>query len=288
MEDTKEQHPVQASVSAGMLGEDHTIAPPLEDSSHSVGGDSQTRVLVDLLGQIKPLCSERPEDILRFFVRLGDIHALGLVDDRTFITRVLPLVPTGLLQLLGACLRSGDNWAECKARLLEEHFPHFVRERLIRDLIVFNFHAREQPLRVYIDQVFQAADFLQYSATEQQIVERLVMNFHPDVLSQAAFLDKPRTRRELYRVVGLIEERFSVRQERARIGQGPGGGSEGGQNPTTPSSNAQNKSRGPGSGQVKCWNCGQSGHVRTNCPRGAKPPGNGQRPGSRLGPGADY
>ena len=189
VEDTKEQHPVQASVSAGMLGDDHTVAPPLEDSS------------------------------------------LGLVDDRTFITRVLPLVPTGLLQLLGACLRSGDNWAECKARLLEEHFPHFVRERLIRDLIVFNFHAREQPLRVYIDQVFQAANFLQYAATEQKIVERLVMNFHPAVLSQAAFLDKSLTAWELYLVVGLIEEWFSVCQERVRTGQGADRGSEGGGTP---------------------------------------------------------
>ena len=114
----------------------------------------------------------------------------------------------------------------CKARLLLEPFPHFVRQRLTRDLIVFNFHSREQPLRVYIDQVFQAADFLQYAATEQQIVERLVMNFHPEVLSQAAFLDKPRTGRELYRVVGLIEERFSVRQERVRKGQGADRGSE--------------------------------------------------------------
>ena len=144
---------------------------------------------------MKPLYSELLVDILRFFVRLGDIHALGLVDDRTFITRVLSLAPTGLLQLLCVCLRSGENWAECKSRLLEEHFPHFVRERLKRDLIVLNFHAREQPLRVYIDQVFQAADFLQYAATEQQIVELLVMNFHPNVLSHAVYLDKPRTRK---------------------------------------------------------------------------------------------
>ena len=93
MEHTKEQHPVQASVSASILVDGHTVAPPLDDSSQCVGGDSQTRVLGDLLRQIKPLCSERPEDILRFFDRLGDIHALGLVDDLTFITRVLPLVP---------------------------------------------------------------------------------------------------------------------------------------------------------------------------------------------------
>jgi hypothetical protein len=33
---------------------------------------SQAQVLVDLLKQVKPLCSERPEDIA-FFVRLGDM-----------------------------------------------------------------------------------------------------------------------------------------------------------------------------------------------------------------------
>ena len=121
---------------------------------------------------------------------------------------ILLLVPTGLFQLLGTCLRSGDNWAECKARLLEEHFPHFVRERLIRDLIVLNFHTIEQPLRVSIYQVFQAAEILQNAATEQQIVERLLLNFNPEILRLAVFLDILRAGKEFYRVVGLIEERF--------------------------------------------------------------------------------
>jgi len=84
------------------------------------------------------LLSERPEDILRSFVMLGEIHALGLVDDRVFMTRNMPLVPGGLLQFLGACLRDGKRWAKCKSRLLDEYFPHVVRERLIRDSIIFN------------------------------------------------------------------------------------------------------------------------------------------------------
>ena len=37
MEETKEQHPAQARVSAGNLGDDHTVAPPLGDSSQGVG-----------------------------------------------------------------------------------------------------------------------------------------------------------------------------------------------------------------------------------------------------------
>jgi len=47
-------------------------------------------VLVDLLRQVSPLSSEKPEGILRLFFRLEEIHNLGLVDDRIFVTRVLP------------------------------------------------------------------------------------------------------------------------------------------------------------------------------------------------------
>ena len=191
-----------------------------------------------------------------------------------------------MLQLLGTCLRGGSSWAECKARLLEEHFPYFVRERLIRDLIVFNFHGKDMPLRVYIDRVFQAADFLQYSATEQQIVERLIMYFHPDVLSQAAFLDKPRSRRELYHVIGLVEERFAVQHERERSCLRADRKREGGGDSTLSRSNAPRRSQNPRPNQVNCWSCGQPGHVKRSCPRRGMEPGNGQRPGGRPEPGA--
>jgi len=284
MERKEEQRTIQASIPAGMSDfERDTAAPPFEDTAPSVSGASQAQVLVDLLRQVKPLCSERPEDILFFFVRLGDIHALGLADDRVFITRILPLVPAGLLQFLGTCLREGSNWGQCKARLLEEYFPHFVRERLIRDLIIFNFHARGQPMRVYIDQFFQAADFLQYGATEQQLVERIVMNFHPDILSHAAFLDQPRTRRELYRVIGQIEERFSIQEERDRLRRGNERVSSSGVSPRSP----RHKTRGPGERQVRCWDCGQLGHVRTNCPSRTRS-GNEPYPGSRAVPGVSF
>jgi hypothetical protein len=45
-----------------------TATPPIEDGSQGVSGASQAQVLVDLLRQVMPLCSERPEDILRFFL----------------------------------------------------------------------------------------------------------------------------------------------------------------------------------------------------------------------------
>ena len=75
---------------------------------------------------------------------------------------------------------------------MDEYFPYCVRERLIRDLIIFNFQSEGQPLRAYIDQVFRAAGFLEYNASEQQLVDMVVMNFHPSILAHAAFFDNPR------------------------------------------------------------------------------------------------
>jgi hypothetical protein len=42
------------------------------------------------------------------------------------------------------------------------------------------------------------------------------MNLLPEVLGQAAFLEKPQSRKELDRAVGLIKERCFVREERDR------------------------------------------------------------------------
>jgi hypothetical protein len=52
------------------------------------------------------------------------------------------------------------------------------------------------------------------------------MNFHPDILSHSAFLDKPRSRREFYRVIGLPEERFFILEGGDRLVQGVSRGSK--------------------------------------------------------------
>jgi len=160
-----------------------------------------------------------------------------------------------------------------------------VRERLIRDLIVFNCHGEGQSMRVYFDQVFQAAEFLQYEANEPQLVDRVVMNLHPQVLGQAAFLEKPRSRKDLYRLAGLIEETFSVLQERGRLDpevtRGAPNSSGGGGRPRDDRGNP----RGPERSSVRCWECGQQGHVRRSCPGRNAPSGNAQRPGGRWVPG---
>ena len=117
----------------------------------------------------------------------------------------------------GECLRSQRNWEQCKVEIMREFFPHFIRERLIRDLIIFNFHQEAMPVREFIDQVFPAAKILEFHAQEQELVDRILMNLHPSVLAHSAFLHRPRSRKELNNVVGLIEEKIAVNKERQRV-----------------------------------------------------------------------
>jgi len=259
--------------------------PESNGCSHASSGDSPVPVLVELLRQVPPLSSEDPEAIMWLFLRLDEVHEVNLVDDKTFVMRILPLLSGSVLTFVGGCLRSSSTWAECKVKLLKEYFPHFVRERLIRDLIVFNFQGERQSLRAYIDQVFGAARFLQYEATETELVDRVVMNFHSSILTHAAFINKPVSLTELHRVVGVIEEKSAVAKERERVELDA---RRTAMSRTVvrglPHSTAVRNVTRP-SIEFKCWGCGNPGHLKRHCPRRVAPSGNGHAPGGPFGPG---
>ena len=205
MAENQDNENVKASGSADLsLDPIRAENPVLMNNSHVPGMSDANTVFVELMRQVPPLTSEEPEAILRFVARLEDVYMLNLCDDRSFVTRILPLVPGVILRFFGECLRNGRDWKQSKQQLLREFFPHFTRERLIRDLITFNFHNHTTPVRDYIDQVFSAARFLEYDAEEQSLVDRIVMNLHADILAQSAFVDRPRSRKELYDVVGMV------------------------------------------------------------------------------------
>ena len=81
---------------------------------------------------------------------------------------------------------------------------------MITELVVFNFQKNGQPIREFIKEVIDAAEFLQYNASEADVVARVLMNLHPDILAQAALLPRPYTFQELRNTVGLMEERMAV------------------------------------------------------------------------------
>jgi len=108
-------------------------------------------------------------------------------------------------------------------------------------------------LREYIERISQAATFLQYQASEQQLVDRILMNLDPAILSYAAFLDRPRCIKDLNRVVGLIEERISVSRERLRADPDPKGERGGRGKPRDEPLAGRQKQERAGAGAIKCW-----------------------------------
>jgi hypothetical protein len=195
-------------------GEGGPVSRPVGEVFQDSSVGNQVSVLVELLRQGSPLTSEEPEAIMELWVRLDETYELRLAEDKIFLTRILPLFSGSLLVFVGTCLREGLTWSQSKARLLASYFPYFVRERLIREKIVFNFHKEKQPLRPYIEQMFRAAKFLEYQATEEQVVDRVIMNLHPSISAHAVLLDRPKSLSDLYRVVGLIEEKASITRKR--------------------------------------------------------------------------
>ena len=105
----------------------------------------------------------------------------------------------------------------CKTHLLREYFPLFVKEKMIKEPVVFNFQKKGRSIREFIKEVIDSAEFLQYNASEADVVERILMNLDPDLLARAALLHRPNTFQELRHTVGLIEERMAVLKERESV-----------------------------------------------------------------------
>jgi len=157
--------------------------------------------------------SEEPKEILRLCVDVKAIYDLKLVPDNVFWMRLLPKVRGRLLTFFGQSMKNGESWDVCKTRLLREYFPLFVKEKMIRELVVLNFQKKGRPIREFIKEVTDATEILQYNASEADVVERVLMNLHPDILAQAALLPRPNSFQEL-RNTGLMEERLALLTER--------------------------------------------------------------------------
>jgi hypothetical protein len=76
----------QASDQNDLVCDESIIDPPVGPIvSRGSSGDSPIPVLVELLRPLPHLTSEDPEAIMRLFIRLDEVHGLGLVADRIFI-----------------------------------------------------------------------------------------------------------------------------------------------------------------------------------------------------------
>jgi hypothetical protein len=106
MDSVPDQEAAQASVQTSVMNNVvESVPPTLGLGSHGSSEGCQTPVVMELLRQFSPLLSA----ILTLFVRLDEIFDLGMVNDRIFNTRILPLVSGNLLRFMVDCLRKGNS-----------------------------------------------------------------------------------------------------------------------------------------------------------------------------------
>jgi len=81
---------------------DATHSGPFESNfvSHVDGCSNIVPVIVELLRKVPSLSSDEREAILRFISKLDEIYSLGLVDDKMFVIRILPLLSGAVLSFL--------------------------------------------------------------------------------------------------------------------------------------------------------------------------------------------
>jgi hypothetical protein len=146
-----------------------------------------------------------------------------------------------------------------------------VRERLIRNLVVFNFQKPDQATREYVTSIFAVTDFLKYQVSEQELLDRVIMNLHPSILAHSAFLERPHSGDQLHKAIDLTEEKMSVAKAR---------------NHSSPAPTSEKHDVAPPRAapcrpvqSVKCWKCGRLGHVQRNCHQRPAGSGNGAAPG---------
>jgi hypothetical protein len=83
--------------------------------SHMGGCSNVVPVNVKLLRKIPSLSSDDSEVILRLVVKLHEIHSLGLVDDKVFVIRILPLLSGAVLSFLENVCEMGEPGSSVNA-----------------------------------------------------------------------------------------------------------------------------------------------------------------------------
>jgi len=92
------------------------------------------------------------------------------------------------------------------------------------------------------------------------------MNLDPNILAQAAFLDRPKSIKDMNRVVGMKEERISASRKRLRANPHDKGESRGGMKPWDAPWQGPLTTSWVAGDTVEFWGCGQTGHYQRVVP----------------------
>jgi hypothetical protein len=141
-----------------------------------------------------------------------------------------------------------------------------VKEKFLKSYVLDRFQSSSEDLITYISSVVAATAILGFQGSESQLVHRLLQNAHPRVKLHLLFVNKPESVTELYSLTTTVAEAVAVEEQRKQLtAAAPQVGVS---KPVTKNLAVQKGSAGTAKPGVRCWRCGEFGHLQHNC--GAK------------------
>jgi hypothetical protein len=239
-------------------------------------------LISDLFKNVPLLTDTDPENILKFLIRVSKVHDLKLISDTEFMSLLVSRTSGRVMHILGAHLRTTSNWGVVRSQIISAFLPPRLKEKFLRSYVLDRFQSSSEDLNIYIISVVAAADRLEFSGSESQLVHRMLQNMHPRINSHL-FASKPQSVQDLYSLAMTVGEAVAVEDQRKLSTATAQQTSM--SRPLVKGMVVANPSPAVADYRARCWKCGAKGHLQRNCvpttPRHGDPVRSGNAPGAR-------
>lgn len=238
-------------------------------------------ILLELVQRTPPCRSDYFEHVFVFLLAVTPLFQLHLIADFILMKYLLPKVHGHLSRIILTTAAAQGSFTELCIQLRQEFFCDRAIHQLAQNYFFLNFQTASQSVTEFLDLMHAAFTFLQIPLTQCEAIQIMLENLLPENITRLSgrpfpthFSQMPQLINFLNRQRVVDNQRLTQNSQRDRNishGRGETDYSINGHSMMTqiPSRNDHLQAK-PFNNFRKCFNCGDSSHIRPNCPRLAK------------------